>query len=336
MLTTMLCRYEHFLTDWHAAWSAALGYRDGTPPEQLPADHFQRKIWEWCAIAQALAERDMLRPGRRGIGFAVGRERLPALFAAHGVAVLATDQPAASATTDWGKLGEHAANREALFHGGVCGRAAFDAGVQFEPVDMRRLDGLARGGFDFAWSACALEHLGTLEAGLAFVRHSAALLRPGGVAVHTTEFNVSSDTATVAAGDAVIYRRQDLERLDRRLRLQGSGLARLDLFAGDHPYDLAWDYPPFFSHGRPHLKLLLDGFVATSALLIVQKGEAVGEAESDEDAAQPAEAGHAPREDARLRGELALARAALDAMRRSRSWRVTAPLRAVGAALRRR
>ena len=32
-----------------------------------------RKMWEWLFIAQALAERDMLRPGRVGLGFGVGR-----------------------------------------------------------------------------------------------------------------------------------------------------------------------------------------------------------------------------------------------------------------------
>ena len=42
------------------------------------------------------------------------------------------------------------------------------------------------GRFDLIWSCCALEHLGSPEAGLKFVRHTLGLLEPGGVSVHTT------------------------------------------------------------------------------------------------------------------------------------------------------
>ena len=57
------------------------------------------------------------------------------------------------------------------------------------------------------------EHIGDLEAGLSFVLASTALLRPGGFAIHTTEFNVSSDEATLSDGGNVIYRRQDQKRV---------------------------------------------------------------------------------------------------------------------------
>ena len=50
-----------------------------------------RKIWEFCFIAQALDERGMLARGRRGLGFAVGTEPLPAMFASRGCAIVATD-----------------------------------------------------------------------------------------------------------------------------------------------------------------------------------------------------------------------------------------------------
>lgn len=367
-LSSTLCRYEHFLTDWYAKWSVMLGIASGRFQPEGPAWTLQRKDWEWAAIVQALSERDMLRPGRSGIGFAVGREPLPALFAALGAEVLATDQPAETVTATWSETGQHAASREALFHSHVCSREAFDARVRFEPLDMTRLDDLPRAAFDFAWSSCSFEHLGSLQAGLEFVLSSTELLRPGGVAVHTTEFNVSSDGHTAESGDDVIYRRRDLEDLDRQLRSRCAGLARLDLFAGDHPFDLTWDYPPYFQHGRPHLKLILHGHVTTSVLLIVQKGNPpevpqiaasevapdsiVGASNSravlnellDRVSAQDQQM-ESLRIELRsaldqqatatqeLQTELDQARAMLNAVRQSTSWRLTAPLRVLRSAL---
>ena len=46
-------------------------------------------------------------------------------------------------------------------------------------VDMNEIpDDL--GGFDLVWSSCALEHLGTPQAGLDFVMRTLDLLEPGG------------------------------------------------------------------------------------------------------------------------------------------------------------
>ena len=46
----------------------------------------------------------------------------------------------------------------------LCPPARFDQLVTFRPVDMTAIpDDLA--GFDFCWSSCALEHLGSLAAG---------------------------------------------------------------------------------------------------------------------------------------------------------------------------
>ena len=76
-------------------------------------------------------------------------------------------------------------------------------------------------GFDFTWSSCAFEHLGNLAAGCDFVVEQMRCLAPGGVAVHTTELNVSSDDRTVESGATVLYRRRDIEDLAARLRRLG-------------------------------------------------------------------------------------------------------------------
>ena len=233
-------------------------------------DFVNRKFWEWCAISQALDERRMLRSGIRGVGFAVGREPLASHFAARGCDILATDLEAASSEGNWIATEQHAASLDALFQPLLIQREIFDARVAFQPADMRTLEGLT-GDCDFVWSSCALEHLGTLQAGIDFVVESSKLLRPGGVAVHTTEFNVASELTTVEAGGNVIYRRSDIQALAAQLQRLGMHLVTPDFDAGNHRHDLEFDTPPYMESGKIHLKLEIDGFVSTSMLLIVER-----------------------------------------------------------------
>ncbi len=274
MLTSMVCRYEHFLERWYEQWARLLPLAHYGIDPGLPPDRPHRKAWEWSAIAQALHERGMLESGRAGCGFAVGAEPLPSLFAARGVDVLATDQAVSSEALSWASTGQHAASLDAIYRPELISRGDFDARVRFRAVDMRRLELPWPERFDFLWSSCSIEHLGDLAAGMAFVETSMRLLKPGGCAIHTTEFNVGSNDETVASGINVIYRRQDIERLDLRLRARGCGLSSADFDCGVHPYDLDFDLPPYGLPARQHIKLLLDGHVATSFLLILRRGNA--------------------------------------------------------------
>ena len=179
-----------------------------------------RKLWEWFFIAEALAERDMLRPGRRGLGFGVGKEPLVALFASMGCEVVATDQSADLASAaGWADGLQYAGNLAALNDKGLCDTEEFGRLARFRIVDMRSIPADLTG-FDFTWSSCSFEHLGSLEEGLRFVGEQMRCLRTGGVAVHTTEFNVGSNTDTVREGPTVLYRQRDLLELARRLRPQ--------------------------------------------------------------------------------------------------------------------
>lgn len=96
-------------------------------------------------------------------------------------------------------------------------------------------------------------------------------LKPGGIAVHTTEFNVSSNEDTLTEGESVIYRRKDIDSFDFRLRKLGCAIERLDYDAGFEDHDLAFDYPPYYSSGRQHIKLQIGEYIATSMLLIIRK-----------------------------------------------------------------
>ena len=271
MLISMACRYEQFLTDWYVKWCTALGYQAEVSPQVVVS---YRKIWEFAAIIQALQERDMLAPGRKGLGFAVGQEPLSSFFANRGVEILATDLPD-DIEGHWTQTGEHAASLNALLHDGLVSAEDFRRLVRFTPVNMNDLAALPNGEYDFLWSSCAMEHIGNLEKGTEFVKNSMRLLKPGGVAVHTTEFNCSSNDATVEEGWNVIYRRRDIERLANELRLMRCGMETLDFGIGTHAYDIDYDEPPYFTRSIPHIKLLIDGHVSTSFLMVIQKGPAL-------------------------------------------------------------
>jgi hypothetical protein len=271
MLQSIVCRYADFSLPWYEAQARKQRIADvfaNHPSEAF--DYVDRKAWEFCAIGQALDERGFLAPGKRGLGFAVGREPLASYFAGRGCRILATDLAPEASEPGWIETGQHAASKDAIHYPVLVGREDFDRNVQFQHADMRTLEGLTPG-HDFLWSSCALEHLGSLEAGVEFVVQSARLLAPGGLAVHTTEFNVRSDAATLETGGSVIYRRRDILALGERLASLGLRLAEPDFDVGDHRFDLDYDTFPYAQSGKPHLKLELGGHICTSMLLIIEK-----------------------------------------------------------------
>lgn len=272
----MVCRFEHFTAPWFTRWETTLEpeLRDllalhGAPPGR---PRYHRKGWEWAAVLAAADERGLLHAGARALGFAVGSEPLAAMFAARGVAVVGTDVPAnARAATTWSHDGQHAASLAALEKPRILDAPTFAERTTFVPVDMRKQLRFPAGSFDFVWSCCAIEHLGSLDAGLDFVLRAAALLKPGGFAFHTTEFNLSSNDRTLRKGGTVLYREQDVKRLDGDLRRRGFCLESIDLAPGGELHDRRFDVEPYYQDAtREHVTLLLDGFVTTSALLIVR------------------------------------------------------------------
>jgi hypothetical protein len=126
-------------------------------------------------------------------------------------------------------------------------------------------------GFDFHWSSCCFEHLGSLSAGMDFVVNAVEnTLRPGGVAVHTTEFNLTTNEQTLETGPTVIYRRRDIEELVGRLRDRGHIVEEFSVAPPSHHWDFHVDTPPYTS--KVHLKLLFEQYVTTSAGIVVQRG----------------------------------------------------------------
>lgn len=272
LLGSCVCMRSHFETEWLQRWSAKLKSR--------PIIH--RKLWEFCYIAQALEERGRLVPGCSGLGFGVGQEPLPALFASLGCRIVATDlDPERAKKNGWVDTGQHADSLAVLNAKSICDPAQFISLVTLRYADMNNVpQDLV--GFDFVWSCCALEHLGSLDKGAEFIRHAMGCLRPGGVAVHTFELNVSSDSDTLVNGDVVLYREKDIKMIAQGLAADNHLVEELDFSYGYSPEDLYVVEPsqaffPLLRRERnctrePHLNLRVGPYVTTSMGLIIRNG----------------------------------------------------------------
>jgi hypothetical protein len=272
MLTSCPCTQKQLESPLFDRWKQILA--PALPKRGLIDDsgkwRMHRKLWEWCYIAQALDERGFLQPGKKGLGFAVGKEPLPAAFAGFGCRIVATDLDTGEAKSrGWVATDQHGASLDAVNEDRVLDHEIFKQRVDFQFVDMNAIPAsLRNGSFDFIWSSCSMEHLGSLRRGTDFVRTAMECLRPGGMAVHTTEFNCSSADRTIESGETVLYRRRDLAALAAELREQGHTLD-LDFTLGELPADKIVDVPPY--RAGTHLKLQLGEFVITSIGMIVTK-----------------------------------------------------------------
>jgi hypothetical protein len=226
-----------------------------------------RKLWEWAFIYERLSKTGVLRPGMRGLGFGVGIERLPSFFAGLGAHITATDAPIGK---NWDRSNDVSDHRNRLFDPDMINRESFDDRVSFEYCDMNEIPGHLTD-YDFCWSSCSFEHLGSLQHGMDFVVNSIERsLKVGGVACHTTELNLSSDDETIETGVTVLYRKKDLERLCRMLEERGHWVEPLRIEPGTLPPDYFVDVPPYPSN--PHLKVLVGSYVTTSVGIVARRG----------------------------------------------------------------
>jgi SAM-dependent methyltransferase len=256
-----IAKQEHWETEWYQRWHQKMKVQ-GLP---------NRKTWEQSVIAQALHERGALREGATGIGFGVGLEPLPCLFAACGATVLATDQEpnAPKAREYWLTTGQMAKEKGDLWDKNILTETDFDERVAFMRCDMKNIPASFTNGYDFTWSAGSLEHLGSIEIGLNFIRESIRCLKPGGWAVHTTEFDLELQGRPVTSGDNVFYRRTDLEAFAERMRQEGHHVEPFDFTRGTGPKDNAIDRWPY--HDPCHLVLEACGIITTSVVVIIRR-----------------------------------------------------------------
>ena len=164
----------------------------------------------------------MLKEGKKGLGFAVGTEPLPAYFASKGCNILATDLGSDNEdASGWITTGQNASGNKNILNGNnLCSEEVFNERVKYRNLNMNDIT-TDINGFDFCWSSCAIEHVGSLEKSKLFLKNMMKTLKPGGIAIHTTEFNLSSDEDTIMDGDSVIYRKKDTIEIAEWLRSEG-------------------------------------------------------------------------------------------------------------------
>ena len=259
MRCSELCKAEDVHTEWYKRWCSEL--------REEPRYH--RKQWEFVYILQSLWERGCIGPGKKGLVFAVGTEPLPSLLANHGCSILATDIfPEEGKQKGWAQTDQLCFGLESLNTRKLCDDAVLREKVSYRPVDMNHIPDDLRD-FDFNWSSCSFEHLGTIEKGLAFLRNQLNTLKPGGWAVHTTEYNISSNDKTQDNNDTVIFRQKDIDRIVLELRNEGHYVEPLDYSLGGMPADFAVDVSPHTQD--THLKLQVGEFVVSSLGLIFRR-----------------------------------------------------------------
>ena len=231
-----------------------------------------RKLWEFVYVLRAAEQHGRLEPGLRAVGFGVGQEPIPAALARFGLSVLATDLDAGTeVSSGWAATGQHMTGLDALSRPDVVSDAVLQEHVSTRYVDMNDIpDDLGR--FDLVWSSCALEHLGPpADAGLEFVMRSLDLLEPGGVAVHTTELELTPRAETEYVQGTAIYLIDDLDRLAYRVRDQGYEMQTNWYVSLDNPADRWISMPPHPQDDPAHLKLALGDSVSTSVGLLIRR-----------------------------------------------------------------
>lgn len=261
-LNSHICRPSETQMWGEGGWNVLPKIRDS---------YCDRKFWEFAYIAQALFERGLLEKGKKGLGFACGTEPLPSLFSKHGCRITATDAPFDNA--NWSLSGEHSSQKNDLYHSSIVDQAVFDMNVDFQYADMNDIPE-SLNGYDFLWSSCALEHLGSIHNSKDFIFRAMKCLKPGGIAVHTTEINLRSSIETLMTGSAVALRTIDFIEIAEHLTWKGHRVEPLDFrLDGSELYS---DFAEFAPNGeppnKPHLTLKLGRNLVTSFGLIIQKG----------------------------------------------------------------
>jgi len=288
--TSRRVRAEDFRSDWLRQLATEMD-----EPVRM-----HRKLWEYAAIAKVAMERTGCgtfnggsRP--RVLGFGVGRDPLAAWFASRGAVVVATDKPEDTTSDDWKSTGQHANGKDQLRRlksttdedWGRIHYAEFDMNAIGTPAVNRLLNGCTDDGYDLTFSCGSFEHIGGIQASIDFFVRQMAFLKPGGIAVHTTEY--STLHTMLDSPDLCLLRSCDIAVIARRLAEQGDLLLPFDPTPGNEPADFYIDRPPYPGNlvtpaevaipgttlgaiGPWHLSMEVGGHITTSIVLIAIRG----------------------------------------------------------------
>jgi hypothetical protein len=230
---------------------------------------FHTKQWQYYAILECALEVSNSRTGNRAMGFGVGTEPLPAALAKIGFDVHATDYFDGDNALQWAQTGQMSSDILKLNDRRIIEDDEFLDRVRLSNLDMNEIPVLYNGTLDFVWSTCALGHIGGYENGLKFIRRSLDLLKPGGIAVHTTELDQSQEVTRFDHPGLSFYKLDDLNALI--FEAQESGYLAQPVFI--HPIaHFAEKYVAKEPWGKkPHIRIEIFNRELNSVALVFRK-----------------------------------------------------------------
>jgi FkbM family methyltransferase len=206
----------------------------------------------------------------KAMGFGVGIEPIPAGLAKLGFDVLATDYLDSEIASEWKNTDQLVSSPEDLNARGILTESEFISRVKFMNMDMNKIPPELNDQFDFVWSSCALGHIGGYQNGLDFILRSVKLLKPGGIALHTTELDVSPGESRFESPTLSLYREKDLNALIKNLNSEGY---QVDHFSNvsnwDGESERFIDREPWGE--RPHIRIQVLGREVLSLVLRIHR-----------------------------------------------------------------
>lgn len=253
-----ICNPAHWQ---HPAWLACLKSLEYQTEYGIIAPEVQhRKVWEWVQGVAGMARLGCLHPSARALGVAVGHEPVIYWLASRLSSVVATDLYR-------GTFADNEATPDVLRDPAKYAPYPYPPErVQFLPMSGTDIC-FGNETFDLIFSFCSIEHFGSRANSARALREMARVLRPGGIAVVSTEVLLNDQPPQ----EEIFAPWELYETL-----VAPSGL----LMIGDiAPADLS----PYFaapinlldrndlSSGRPHFVLRVEDVLFTSVMLFLQK-----------------------------------------------------------------
>lgn len=242
-------------------WMAELGI--------YPRIH--NKLWQYYSLLQNVHTHfgDIETVDRKAIVFGVGQEPTVALLASKGWKVTASDYFENGIAQEWAGTNQLSQNLVDLNKAGICDEQVFISNVELINMDMNSIPTELDEKFDLVWSLCALGHIGSYQNGIDFVKRSRQLLKPGGIAVHTTEMDYSSELERLDTPDLSLYKAQDIQSLLSFLKQDGCNVPEHDFELGPGILDNLVDVAPYAQH--PHLQLDIFGHRTVPTSIVFSK-----------------------------------------------------------------
>ena len=247
---------------------------------------YHRKQWEFFVIQKEIMEHyDFSIVDKQGLGFAVGQEVLIPYFVSKGAIIIGTDlDPNKEESKGWIETNQHLSNNIPLK--GIISENEFKKNFKTDFVDMNDIPKeYFNENFDFIWSSCSLEHLGSTQKGFDFIFNSLKCLKPGGIAVHTTEYNLGSTTDHFEHPTSCVYSKVMILDLINKLEHIGYNVKPIQFEREDNAINNHVDSYPYVNgktfdscskiltdYENSHLNLLIHGdIISTSIYFVITK-----------------------------------------------------------------